>query len=251
VSEDLTYHDTEAILIRLGDTADRIVLVGGQAVNFWAWHYEARAVPLATYAPFTSKDVDIAAKREDVAVLAARLGGRARVADFDDHAPQAGTVVYVDEHGTERTLDVMATLIGLDMSEVIKTSVPFEYTTERGAPLGFRVMHPVLMLESRVHNILRFEKYRTPHGLRQLGASVLCAHEYLNDMVATDPRRVLNWNERIFRFRTRRHGRSIASDYQIDVFDAVLNDARLPAKFVERRYPQMVEAVDRLRAANR
>lgn len=242
----LTYRDTEALLLRLGDTAERVVVVGGQALNFWASYYEPRVAELRAEAPFTSKDVDLCAPRADVEELAQRLGGRARLAGFDDHTPNLGTVTYSDESGTLRTLDVMATLVGLDVRDVRKTSIPIHYDTASGQSLTFRVMHPVLIMESRAHNVIQLPAYRNPHGLGQVRASVHCAREYLNEMVSSDPRGVLRWNERIFRFRTKDpDGKQIAREHQIDVFNAVVADSRLDAKFLATRFPQMVELVRR------
>jgi hypothetical protein len=245
--EGLTYRDTEALLLRLGDAAERVVVVGGQAVNFWASFYEARVAELRAAAPFTSKDVDLCAPKADVEEMARRLGGQARLAGFDDHTPNLGTVTYSDEGGTVRTLDVMATLAGLDLRDVRETSVPIHYDTASGQSLTFRVMHPVLVMESRAHNVIQLLAYRTPHGLGQARASVLCAREYLKEMISEDPKGVLKWNERIFRFRTKdSDGKQIATEYQIDAFNAVIADPRLDAKFLATRYPQMVAQVQRL-----
>ena len=180
-----------------------MILVGGQAVNFWArWYRETASTELLqACAPFTSKDVDLAAERKLVELIAERLKGHPNLATFDDPVPQSGTVVYLDDGGTERTLDVMATLTGIDPGELQETRVLIEYVTESEIALRFAVMHPVLMLKSRVCNVLEHEKYRTEHGLRQLRAAVICARQYLTDMSQTDPKGVLKWNEQIFRFR--------------------------------------------------
>lgn len=253
MAEELSYLDTERLLLRLGDASAKLLVVGGQAVNFWATRYQGQAQELVAEAPFTSKDVDVCARGKDVEELARRLGGVARVATLDDATTNAGTVVYKDETGVERTLDVMASLVGLKSEDVEGTSIPIEYDTTQGIPVRFRVMHPVVMMESRVHNIVCLEKYRNAHGLSQARAAVLCAREYLRAMLSTgdlkDAIRVRDWNERIFRFRTKnRAGRRIATDYGIDVFDAVVVDPRMGKSFIEVRHPQMVAHVESLRS---
>jgi hypothetical protein len=247
----LGYEHTERLLIRLGDLAEQVVLVGGQAVNFWAQWYRGTASTesLEACAPFTSKDVDIAAERKLVERLAERLQGRSNVATFDTAAPQAGTIVYVDDDGTQRTLDVMATLTGVEWDELTRTRIPIEYVTASGVALRFTVMHPVLMLESRASNVLEHATYRTDHGVRQLRAAVICARQYLADMSQTDPKGVLKWNERIFRFRVAGGGRRIATDFGVNVFEAVATTASLPENFLTIRYPQMVERVAALKEA--
>jgi hypothetical protein len=142
----------------------------------------------------------------------------------------------------------MGMLIGVDNDELKKTSIPIAYTLAKGVELRFSVMHPVLMLESRVCNVLGFEKYRTAHGLRQLRAAVICARQYLLQMAPDDPDRVLTWNERIFKFRRSRSGKRIAAEHGVDVFEAIALASNLDAKFLTIRYPQMKEQVERLRA---
>ena len=243
----LSFFDTEELLTRLGDAAEHIVVVGGQAVNFWARLYEDRVEELRAAAPFTSKDVDFCAGSRELEIMAKRLDGTPRQAGFDNHPPQVGTITYRDRDGVTRIIDVMTSLTGLDHADVCETSVPVDYTTDAGVRLVFRVMHPVLVLESRACNVLASTKYQTPHGLGQLKASVHCAREFLKDLCATEPKKTLKWNERIFRFRIGAVGKQIAATYKIETFEAIALHPTLPKGFHEKRYPQMKEIVDALR----
>ncbi len=76
------------------------MLVGGQAVNFWASFYQGRVPALAREAPFTSKDIDFCGDERAVRDCAERLGGTPRVATFDDATPNTGTVVFIDGAGS-------------------------------------------------------------------------------------------------------------------------------------------------------
>jgi len=55
----LTIEDTKEIIARLGDLNEDIVLIGGQAVNFWSARYAERNAVLDA-APRTSADIDFA-----------------------------------------------------------------------------------------------------------------------------------------------------------------------------------------------
>ena len=81
---DLGYLDIRPILARLADLDRDLVLVGGQAVNFWAFVCEGRVPALARAGPFASRDVDFCGDRRTVRLCAQRLGGRARVSTLDD-----------------------------------------------------------------------------------------------------------------------------------------------------------------------
>jgi hypothetical protein len=105
---DLGYVDVRPILAKVADLGHALVLVGGQAVNFWASFYQGRVADIAREAPFTSKDIDFCGDQSAVRACAERLGGTARVATFDDATPNSGTVVFVDTAGMKRTLDIVS-----------------------------------------------------------------------------------------------------------------------------------------------
>lgn len=263
----ISARDVLALLVRLGDVADRIVLVGGQAVNLWSEIYlaQGRAPELMEDAPFTSKDIDFCGSHEAARLFAARVRqGRAKLATLDDATPNVGVVLFVDDGGHERVVDFLGAPFGMKARGVERNSVRLDLLDDAGISTGttYRVMHPVDCLESRVHNVVGLATtYDTPHGRRQLRAAVICAREALKDILDTpasegfDPvRAVLDLNERIFDLCLHdRHGRVVCQRAGIDPFDAVLVDPRLGEKFIERRWPQMRQrlAAQRAKMANR
>jgi hypothetical protein len=249
----LTAPDVLALLARLDEIAERVILVGGQAVNLWAEHYlaQGRVPELLVDVPYTSKDVDFCASKEVVRAFAARLPqGRARFPSLDDATPNTGIVMFVDDAGRERVIDFLAAPFGLDAKEVERDAVSMDVLDAQGQATGrrFRVMHPIASMESRVHNVVGLaHTYDTPHGRKQLRASVVCAREALKDLLDTpaaegfDPvRTVLDLNERIFDLCLHdHHGRVVHQRTGIDPFDAVFVDPRLGERFVATRYPQV------------
>ncbi len=112
----------------------------------------------------------------------------------------------------------------------------------------FLVMHPAHVLESRASNVDGLPNYRSPQGLKQLRASIVCAREFARDLLEEGHvRDVLRLNERIFRFSLRGHGLGVWMRDQISVFEAVLLDPRLPVGFLQTRYPQMQQNLQRHR----
>lgn len=258
----ISARDVLALLARLGDVADRIVLVGGQAVNLWSEFYlaQGRAPELLADAPFTSKDIDFCGSHEAARLFAARVRqGRAKLATLDDATPNVGVVLFVDDGGHERVVDFLGAPFGMKAREVERNSVRLDVLDDAGVSTGttYRVMHPVDCLESRVHNVAGLaDAYDTPRGRRQLHASVICAREALRDIIDTpasdafDPvRAVLDLDERIFALCHRSaHGRAVFQRTGIDPFDAVLVDPRLGEKFIEYRWPQMRQRLAAQRA---
>lgn len=248
---DLSYVDVRPVLAKIADLERELVLVGGQAVNFWASFYQARVPALAREAPFTSKDIDFCGDQGSVRVCAERLGGTPRVATFGDATPNSGTVVFVDAAGVTRTLDVVSAPFGLGAAEVHDTAIPVEILDDVGASTGVRfyVMHPILCMESRVHNVVGLPgAYDTEQGRKQLRVSIVFAREFMLDVLnfriedEDPPRTVLKLNERIFRFCTRdRHAKELYRATGVDPAAAIVDDERLAPTFHERRLPQMRE----------
>ena len=92
----LAFADVKPILVRLERIADSVVVVGGQAVNFWAELYAPRVPAIDREAPFTSKDIDFCGDVRAVRICAEQLGGTAKVATMDDHTPSTGVVTFLD-----------------------------------------------------------------------------------------------------------------------------------------------------------
>jgi hypothetical protein len=66
----LSIQDTIEVLTRLGDTAGQVVLIGGQALNFWAERYAVREESLAAEAPYASKGIDFCGTQEQLHLCA-------------------------------------------------------------------------------------------------------------------------------------------------------------------------------------
>lgn len=131
------------------------------------------------------------------------------------------------------------------------TALPVEILDDAGSSTGvtFYVMHPVLCMESRVHNVVGLGgHYDTERGHKQLRASILFAREFMRDVLngrieAEAPvRAVMKLNERIFRFCMRdRHAKEVYRSRDVDPAAAIVDNARFPAAFRDKRLPQMRE----------
>lgn len=247
----LSYEQTARLLRRLADLEHEIVLVGGQAVNFWANYYEGRVPELADGAPYTSKDIDFVGPRAAVEECARRLGGTARLATLDDmNTPNTGVVLYVDEDNHARQIDFLGAVAGVE--NTLETSVGAEVLDEEGRPVtSFRVMHPVLCLLSRAHNVAYLPGYNTEHAKNQLRAAIICARQFIKDMLPHDARAALNFNKKLL--KEAGYGASLVVHvrHDLDVLDAVVTDAGLPAKFYTEHLPRARTFINGRRAKAR
>ena len=62
-------------VFQIRDAADLpYILIGGQAVNYWAERYLAKESELGKLVPFTSEDIDFKGSRADVQRIAGQHG---------------------------------------------------------------------------------------------------------------------------------------------------------------------------------
>ena len=145
---------------------DAVVLVGGQAVNYWLSFYRGRESTLDGLAVVTSDDVDFWGTQEDAARMAQAIGGHFKPVAVDAMAAATAIVTFADKQGVERRIDFLRTVHGLHVKDVRETAVEIELRDREGRPTGIllRVLHPVLCLVSRFHNTHTFEKYQEARG---------------------------------------------------------------------------------------
>lgn len=178
--------------------------------------------------------------------MAELLGGRVHLSRSEDRTPLTGVAIFVDAHGHERRLDVMRSVYGMRSDDIRDTAIGIDVRLDAGRQVRVWVMHPERCMESRAHNSVLPNK-QTDLAWRQLRASILCARAFsellLDERGEAAVRDVLNLNERIFRFAQTDRCTRLALDQGIEIFDAVLDDERLPENFRMIRLKQMREAI--------
>jgi hypothetical protein len=234
-------------------TADpSVVLVGGQAVDFWA-RFLGLDTADSSAELLASKDIDFEGSAGAARAAADLLGGRSRIPSFDHHTPITGVVFFDDSDGIERRIDFLVSPLGLDGGDVRDTAVNVEIGADAPRDSLGDASGTCHGKPDRDVQILGIDD---AHALAQLRTSIAIAREWSRFLLAdgsiSEPDRVrgvLRLNERIFRKCVRDvHFRQLFADRGIDPFDAVLvDDDRLPSAFRERRYSQMREQLSRIR----
>lgn len=239
--------EVQRILARLSPLSaeGKIVLIGGQAVAWWTYFLGLGSAG-GRIQIFTSEDIDFEGAARSARIAADLLGGEVRVPEIDHHTPNTGQVLFTDSDGFRREIDFLGSPIGLDATDVRASAVPMNVPDDEGNEVPVLVMHPERCMESRVHNVVALGTIGEI-AMAQLRRSIACAREWsrflLGDKSIGERKRmraVLDLNERIFSRSLRSlNFRRLALDHDVEPFEAVLVDDRLPAKFRERRYPQM------------
>lgn len=235
---ELTVYDAASILRGVG-AVEGVVLIGGQALNFWAERYRSKDPMLAAHGPFTTHDVDFLAGKAEAQHCAERLGVSLRVPGMDEHTPNTGLLVVGNDTDAPITIDFMGDVLGVDATDVEASAVEVDI---EGASL--RVMHPLLCLESRLANCFGVLHREDSHSIGQLRVAIRVVRCYLAELLtAGDERRALKITEKIGRTAVRDPAKEAFRRHDVDVLDAIPVDAFKATQFRDVRWPQLVAAV--------
>ena len=246
----LTINDAFEVLDKLGASRlESLILVGGQAAAFWIAKYE-----IADPRRVTTKDIDVflSERRSGVAVECAKdLSGELLIVK-EPRVPDVARVQF-SVGGVELQIDFLRSLHGVSASDLISSKLGI--VDERVSGKILYIMHPVLALASRLFNTFELPGRLTEENLSRLRLSVEAVRAYLTDQVSTRStmrQDVLPSIERIFGLAIHRTGLTAWLDYAIDLLRGIPEPSDLigcPAGFLEKRYPQMLSAVERKRSA--
>jgi hypothetical protein len=231
----------ERVLALVGN---QMILVGGQALAYWASYY---GIPEPVAA--VSKDADFIGVREDVRRIAVGLKAAARYPHERMNTSIIGRV-ELDISDTEYIhIDVLNHVYG-DIS--VKAVRARSYEASRGATT-FRVMHPLDVLQGRLENVHGLREKQDEHGLEQLRLAVSMVRAFLLDPpdsapASQDQRITLKHVQRIERMALSDAGRKLAKRYGVRVADALEFPGLLDHEdFVTEKLPQLMRLMSESR----
>lgn len=240
--EPFTPAEVERVLRECGTDA---LLVGGQALAFWAAHY-AVARPLELAAQITA-DVDFVGRGSIASRLGKALGWNVFLPTLDDATSQTGKVTKQVPGGGVKQIDFLSGVVGLDTTAIEKRAAE---TTLGGSDSKIRVMHPLDVLASRIKNVEVLPEKRDRIGLAQAKLAVNVAGAFLRELAAKgDGRSLLNAVERVIDLALDPGALKVHARFGIDPLAAITPDDITTPEFHEERWPRVLSEVDRHRRA--
>jgi hypothetical protein len=233
----------QAQLVKLLGLAQGAVLVGGQAVAFWASFFSV-PVPLALRS-YVTKDSDFLGSREDVARMASGMHGAALYPHQRGLTALAGQVrIDLSEHRI-LNVDVLHRIVGFDDSDAVRKRAEERSLGE----VRFRVMHPVDCLKSRLENLRKLTEKRNEAGAAQVELAVRVVRRYLETVLEEGNERLaLRVTENVAKMAVEPAGALVFRSYGIDVLEAVPLKRISNRKFRDVRWPQILaQAAERPR----
>jgi len=194
------------------------VLIGGQAINIWSIHYGRKSLPpWRDLQPFTSKDVDIFAGGKEVKEFSNELlqrGYHVEVILPKEKSEYRVNTALLSIEKDGRKIEINCLRAGLDLSaqEVLESSVLIE------TPIPCRVLHPLLCVTSKFHNLV-FLDQSNRQDEKHLKLAIGNLREFL---IAVDqPEMTGQVIDRLGECACNDNGASIFMDLGINLFDSL------------------------------
>jgi hypothetical protein len=240
----LTPEDVRKIL---SICSPRGLLVGGQALAFWADHL--RVERPANLVSGVTADADFIGNSALAKDLARHLGWQIWIPALDDSTPQTGKVTHRTKNGEVKQVDFLSGVVGLTTKDLARRAIEMEVPN-----IGLlRLIHPIDLLDSRIQNLHLLPEKRTDAGIAQAGLAVDVARAFIRQEVATrDERAGLKLLERVADIAADMAAVRVFLLYGVDPLKAVpLDDFRTTSALHKVRWPQIVAEVGEKRESLR
>lgn len=242
----LAFRDVLSVVERVPDLKG-IVLVGGQALNFWAERLNlSTADGSGRFGAALSDDIDFLGSASAALSLGEATQGEVAIAGMDDAASPNTALVTLDLDGEKHHIDFLAAMMGFtqgDIDQVRKWAVPVRM--RRGVPTQLFVMHPLHCLQAQLENVYGSKLNRREEvGGERYVTRVLLAIEAARQIILLTLRQQQERPALILvevAFALSMLPAAMRARFQDDVRVelSIPTDASFPAKFFEKRLPQM------------
>lgn len=223
------------------------LLVGGQALAFWADHLQVER-PESLISGVTA-DADFIGDAALATALGKRLGWQTWIPSLDDSTPQTGKVTHRTESGEVKQVDFLSGVAGLTTKDLARRAIEMDIPD-----IGrLRVIHPVDVLDSRIQNLHLLPEKRNDAGIAQARLALGVARAFIaREVVTRGERSGLKLLERIAEIAIDIAAVRVFLLYDIDPLEAVpLEQFRTTTALHKVRWPQVVAEVARKRDSMR
>jgi hypothetical protein len=215
------------------------LLVGGQALAFWADHLQVKRP--ANLISGVTADADFIGDSLLAKNLGKRLGWQTWIPALDDSTPQTGKVTHRTRNGGVKQVDFLSGVAGLTTKDLARRAIELEVPD-----IGrLRVIHPVDVLDSRIQNLHLLPGKRTDAGIAQARLAVDVAREFIRREITTRGERVgLKLLERVADIGADMAAVRVFLLFGIEPLQAVpLEDFRTTSALHKVRWPQIAAEI--------
>jgi len=194
------------------------VLIGGQAVNYWAERYLATESELQKLLPFTSEDIDFKGNRDDVQHIAKQL----KLVPVYPHKVQmtslAGAIPF-HIGDLKSNIEVVRAIPGVAAGSVETLAIEAEWNGKQ-----IRVLDPISLLGCKLELALAVSQEKR-QDVEHLKILVFCVRGFLRELLQEVERSGIpakGWlgaASRILKLTGSSHGRKAAKKFKINWSD--------------------------------
>lgn len=166
----------------------RALLVGGQALAFWAQYYGI--VPIDVLGENVTSDADFigtAAVARGMAAALKSKGWRYWQPTMDSATPQTAKLSKRIEGKGIKQIDFLDSIIGLERERVMRRAV----TLHLRDGTRLQLLHPLDVLESRLKNLAVLPSKRNRQGIAQARLAIDITRAFLEELVSEGKMRLL------------------------------------------------------------
>lgn len=224
----------------LENCSEDVVLVGGQALAVWTQVYH---VPLPReLSTGISADVDFIGS-----VSAARKMGKAlnrsggtwtlHQVDPDDSTPQTAKLSLVVKDKGYKEIDFLWAIVGVSTEQAKDRAVEMALA---GISRAVKILHPLDLLASRLHNLANIPAKRGAQGVAQARLAITVTRAFISQAHGALPERdVYPFVEEIRRIALNKQLGRVYYEYGFDVLFAVPAEIFKNEHFLAKRWPQI------------
>ncbi len=190
------------------------ILIGGQAVNYWAERYQAVEPQLEKLKPFTSEDIDFKGGREDVKRIAQQLNLAPNYPAKVQMTALAGAIPFQIGH-LKSNIEIVRRIPGVAGS-VETLSIEAEWNGKT-----IRVLDPISLLACKLELVTHVSQKKR-RDMEHLKILVPCVRAFLNEFLKRVESREIparHWlgaANQVLKLTTSNRARKIASKFQIN-----------------------------------
>lgn len=190
------------------------ILIGGQAVNYWAGRYLASEADLQKHIPFTSEDIDFSGNREDVQHIAGQLK---LVPAFPHKVAMTALAGAIPLRigNWDTSIEVVRSIPGVTAAGVETLAVEMEWNDKT-----IRVLDPISLLICKVELALTVSQQKR-QDVEHLKILYFCVRGFLREWLAeVEAGRLpakgwLGAVNRILKMSKTTHGRKAAAKFDL------------------------------------
>jgi hypothetical protein len=210
----LTSEEVAEVLTHCGEAA---LLVGGQALAFWAARFAIE--PVGVLAAAVTSDVDFIGSAKVAANLARSLAWQISVPRRQNPTNQVAKLTKTLPGIGVKQIDFLNAILGLQAKRVEQRAV--KVTFPNGARI--RVLHPLDVLESRLRNILLLPSKKSAASVAQAALAISITGSFFRTIIdeGAEKRVVHDAIERIAKLALNRRLAKICVDNDLNPLLAV------------------------------